>query len=63
MIDLGARKSVGWVSTNEWLAIALDEATPMPEIIETTVYRLDELSDAASPPARQKSENSRLRTY
>jgi hypothetical protein len=54
VIGLGARKSVGWVSTNEWLAIALDEATPMPEIIETTVYRLDELSDAASPPARQK---------
>jgi len=24
VIDLGARKSIGWVSTNEWLSIALD---------------------------------------
>lgn len=23
VIDLGARKSIGWVSTNEWLAIAV----------------------------------------
>jgi hypothetical protein len=28
------------------------EATPMPEIIETTVYRLEELSDAAKDKAR-----------
>lgn len=26
--------------------------TPMPEIIETTVYRLDELSDAVKEKAR-----------
>lgn len=24
VIDLGARKSIGWVSTNEWLAVTLD---------------------------------------
>jgi hypothetical protein len=28
------------------------EVIPMPEIIETTVYRLDELSDAAKDKAR-----------
>ncbi|NBZ89236.1 hypothetical protein [Stagnihabitans tardus] len=26
VIDLGARKSIGWVSTHEWLAAALDGA-------------------------------------
>jgi hypothetical protein len=28
VIDLGARKSVGWTSTNEWLAAALDGGDP-----------------------------------
>jgi hypothetical protein len=28
VIDLGARKSIGWTSTNEWLAIALDGGDP-----------------------------------
>jgi hypothetical protein len=28
VIDLGARKSIGWVSTNEWLAVALDGGDP-----------------------------------
>jgi len=28
VIDLGARKSVGWTSTNEWLAVALDGGDP-----------------------------------
>lgn len=31
-----------------WMAVI-----PMPEIIETIVYRLDELSDAAKGAARQ----------
>lgn len=28
VIDLGARKTIGWVSTNEWLVIALDGGDP-----------------------------------
>jgi hypothetical protein len=28
VIDLDARKSIGWTSTNEWLAIALDGGDP-----------------------------------
>ncbi len=28
VIDLGSRKSIGWVSTNEWLAIALGGDDP-----------------------------------
>ena len=28
VIDLGARKSIGWISTNEWLVVALDGGDP-----------------------------------
>ena len=28
VIDLGARKTIGWVSTNEWLVVALDGGEP-----------------------------------
>ena len=28
LIDLGARKSIGWLSTHEWLTIALDGGDP-----------------------------------
>jgi len=43
---------VDWIYTDGWLATVLEGAIPMSEVIEITVYRFDELSDAAKEKAR-----------
>ena len=46
VLDLATGETVDWIYTDGWLSTAAKGAIPMPEIIETTVYRLGELSDA-----------------
>lgn len=51
-LDLASGETIAWTYTDGWLAQVLEGGDPMPEIIETTVYRLEELSDTAKDKAR-----------